>query len=74
MIVLYRILTQVIMSPKRIQLSRDEAISETSARELVYEVLLHWKTSPTSVIIVRYTEGKMNTVSRSLVELLRMSD
>ena len=40
--------------------------TETSARELVYEVYPQWKTDPGTVVITRFTEGIMNDVRHLL--------
>lgn len=52
--------------PKQIALSYDEADSDASARDLVYQVHPSWKTDAGLVEIKRFTGGIMNTVSVAL--------
>ena len=52
--------------PKQIALSYNEAESDASARDLVFELYPSWKTEPGAVKIKRFTEGIMNTVGNTL--------
>lgn len=48
--------------PKQIALSYNEADSDASARDLIYQLHPNWKTDIGPVQIKRFTEGIMNTV------------
>lgn len=54
------------VSIRQLSLLYNDADSETSARDLVYEVRPNWKTDPGSVEIVRFTGGIMNAVGHLL--------
>ena len=50
---------------RELLLAYNEADFESSAREIVFEIKPQWKTDPGPVVIHRFTEGIMNTVSLS---------
>ncbi|KAL9099508.1 MAG: hypothetical protein Q9163_005004 [Psora crenata] len=60
--------------PRQIAISYDEANSDASARDLVYQVHPNWITDPGPVKIKRFTEGIMNTLLKITKESPGRSD